>query len=310
MGIVTRTEVEAMLDAQGVAWTYVDEYPLDRINVVRSLANQARVEPLDQEVVERYTADVEAGDHFPPLIVHELDGEAILLGGNHRTAAFRRAGVTTHAAYIVDGLEHVLAALRYEDNRRHGLPPTTEERAMHGLHLMRTFGYSQRDAARAVGVNQPALSRLQAADDCAARARKVPGIQHLPAGIRFRLDMIRDDKVLAHVAQLSIRRQLTAGAVTRIVDSVRHLDDLDLARKVAAEVAASYHGETRTAGKPDRSDLRRLEIALSTITNLNVENVVADIHSQRQRVVVTHAITRALRKIQEIDAGIQRRAGA
>lgn len=122
--------IEAWLDERKLTYEYNETLPLSRIDRAASLSNQARLEPLDEEVVERYAADMERGDIFPPLVARRSGRKLILIGGNHRTTAATRANLVSFPVYIVDVDAEGATALTYEDNRRHGLPPSEEERLL------------------------------------------------------------------------------------------------------------------------------------------------------------------------------------
>ena len=84
-------DVETWLDSIETAWSYVDELDLAAVDEKASLRNQARLEPLDDDTVERYAADMTRGDVFPPVIVRSKNSRLVVLGGNHRYHAAKRS---------------------------------------------------------------------------------------------------------------------------------------------------------------------------------------------------------------------------
>src|SRR5689334_10226051 len=91
-GTGRRPDVEAWLAERHVPYTFDPALEVGSVDQVASLANQARLEPLDPDVVERYAADMARGDHFPPVLARQQGKKIVLLGGNHRLAAARDAG--------------------------------------------------------------------------------------------------------------------------------------------------------------------------------------------------------------------------
>lgn len=232
-------ELEHWLDLHQVAWTFDEAFPVDDIDHTGGLANQARLEPLNEAAVEQYAADMAAGAIFPPIVLRDR----IPVGGNHRTAAARRAGRTTLAAYLVhcdDDQAHLLAI---EDNRRHGLPLSDEERVWHALALHRDQGHTLAEAAKAVGIT---AARLQVHVDAARALRRafpLAGFAELPAGFRQRIGAIRDEAAFQRAAQLAVRGRLTSSDAATLVtklnaagaDPGQLLDDFeaDTRRRVA-----------------------------------------------------------------------------
>lgn len=97
---------------------------------------------------------------FPPIVCHQRTTRTrklVLIGGNHRTIAARQAGLTTLPGYIVEAEPETIVTLTYEDNRRHGLPPSDAERVAQAIHLIDTGNYTQEQAAALVGIPAPKL---------------------------------------------------------------------------------------------------------------------------------------------------------
>jgi hypothetical protein len=140
-------ETEDWLDAQGVAWEFRPDVPLDAFNEAESLNNQVRFQPLVQATVDQYATAMNEGAKFPPILVNAKRNKFVRLDGNHRVAAARAVGKTTFHAYeaLVTGQPAVLLA--FKANNRNGLPNTEEERIYHAIWLVRN-GASIKAAAR------------------------------------------------------------------------------------------------------------------------------------------------------------------
>lgn len=215
--------IEAMLDSAAVRWERTT-VALDDINEAASLRNQARIgEPLDADTVERYTIDMRSGAVFPPVLARRRGrGKLVLLGGNHRFAAARASGRVSLPAYVVEVEDEALATrLMYEDNRRHGLAPSREERLQQALHLSET-GWTVRDAATAVGVPETTLATYRTITRASRRAAAL-GVGAMFDSLgwekRSRLAQL-NDPVLVEATRLVSGAHLTSAAT---VDLTRRL---------------------------------------------------------------------------------------
>lgn len=234
--------MDEWLNTTGVKWHYVDEFDLAVIDRKASLQNQARLEPLDDDVVERYAIAAKAGDDFPALLIWNRPQAApMLLGGNHRTAGFDKAGKETHSVYEVWCDKSTATALMYGDNNRHGLAPSTEERCAQALHLIEADGWKLDKAARCVGttVTRIQLHRSIANADQRARTLRIERFDRVPKSVRGRLDALADDRVFAEAATLvataSMNQEHVFGFVTRInaaADDKARLGLIDKERKL------------------------------------------------------------------------------
>ena len=222
---------EAWLDALGVRWSFEPTVAISRVDQAQSLANQARLDPLDVDVVERYTADLAAGDVFPAILLHRDGtrvgaGSLVVLGGLHRLHAHLAAGRQAIAGYVITTTDRAtVLRVTYEDNRRHGLPLPSEERTAHALRLVDGEGWTARDAARCVGIPESRLSIERAARAATARAQGLddldgPAFAALPRAVRYQLGRCVDDVVFTEAATLTLGARLTTAETTRLVDRI------------------------------------------------------------------------------------------
>ena len=88
-----RKDVEDWLDEHGVSWEYDPALPVARIDVERSLQNQARVyQKLDPERVGQYAEAIERGDQFPAVVTHKQSARITkIIDGNQESAGRRSA---------------------------------------------------------------------------------------------------------------------------------------------------------------------------------------------------------------------------
>lgn len=148
-------KVEALLKDEQVAWDFEPALPIAAIDVKKSLLNQARTaEALTPEIVDRYALAARRGADFPAIVVRrEGPTQYVVLGGNHRVAAYRKLRRDVIEAYVVKSetkatIERVTWRLNYVEGRA----PTMSEAIAHAIMLMLQHGLSREAAAAAVGV--------------------------------------------------------------------------------------------------------------------------------------------------------------
>jgi hypothetical protein len=295
---------EAWLSGHGVVWTYEAALPLARIDKVASLANQARLEPLSEEVVDRYVADLERGDVFPAVIVNQAGSakSVVLVGGNHRAVAHERAKRSTIAAYVIDVADDVALRLAYEDNRRHGLAPSEDERILQAVHLARN-GASQGEAARIVGLSIGKVNRGIAVVRADAQARElgVEGWLALPRTVRWRLSSLEDPDVFEAAARMVATMKVGANDVYDLVTRLAAAGDtLEALRIVGEEEEARSELGKRAGGAITRTSSPRAKMleALRVIAALDSKSVVASCTSEDHRAVLAQRIMAAARNLQ------------
>lgn len=288
-----RPDIEAWLDQIGAGWRFNPDLVLAHVDQAAGLANQARHEPLTTEVVERYAADISRGDQFPPLLAED-DQPYALLGGNHRYAGLLVAKHTTHPAYLITAPEEVLLRIRFEDNRRHGLPATMAERLSHAVRLMEV-GTSQKEAAAIVGVPQPKLSIAASTIEASRRARRldIHGFARLPESTRYSLSQLDHDDVFAAAAELAVTAGLPAATVKSLVRAATTAEPIEALRLIGAE-AEDHHSRATDRGgnvrKASRTARARLDTALAEIKGLDPDDIYDTCPSADVRAVLAQRI--------------------
>jgi hypothetical protein len=247
--------IEAWLDRHGVTWDFHADLPLAKIDRAASKTNQARLEALNEETLDRYQADMERGDRFPPIVVRRRARSMVVIGGNHRVMSATRAKLNSLAAYVVDCDEETGRVLTYEDNRYHGLPPTEKERLLQAIHLVRTQDMSQPAAAALVGVSKSRLERALAVAETDARAKRlnVGGWLAITETTRWRLGSIGADGLFVEAAEIAADCDLSVTAAYNLVTRVNQAGDFSAARKILvaerANAEAALAARVKATGK-------------------------------------------------------------
>lgn len=306
----TIPELEAWFDTQGLTWelTTVD---VDRIDQVAGLTNQARHEPLDRDVVERYAADMVNGDQFPPVVLHDDDGTLVPVGGNHRIAATMHAGIGTLAAYVVKSVTaEVEWLLAIEDNRRHGLPLSDAERIHHALRLL-DDGRTVPQAAAIVGVSENKLQRHVGAAKADRRAAEL-GVDMqtwstLSLTTKTRLVAVHHPKLFVKIAGLAALGVIPAGEVGDVVSRVNTAETTADAMQFLHVLDRAADGRTlRSGGRPAsavRAPRKRLIGDLAGIMRFDPQAVAGDDSAPTARIAAQ--ITAARAHLAEIQIALE-----
>lgn len=311
---VGRSDIESWLTERSVEWEFEPELPIDRIDRTRSLTNQARLEPLNQEVVDRYTADIQRGDVFPPVIALDQGGRTKLrlLGGNHRLWAHVAAGETTIQAYVVKAEPEMAMRLTYEDNRRHGLPPSDDERIVQAIHLIDT-GWTQEAAAACVGIPSPRISQERTMVKAARRAKSLgldmERFNALQRHARYQLGRLRSDPVFVEASELAIKARMSVDQVkdlcTRLQDAK---SDNDAMQVIGLEEESLRDRIQRTGGgKARRVKTPRAEVLIwmRGIRNRAADAVVSSIPTPEAKAEMRKEIKETMAHLQEFEKALR-----
>lgn len=297
-----QADVEAWLTSLGVEWRFDPDLPLARIDQAAGLANQVRHDPLHEEVVDRYAGAMVDGAQFPPIIATDLD-QPVPLGGNHRVAAAARARRSTMPAYLVAGTEAQLRRVRFEDNARHGLPPSNAERIEHAVALM-ADGFGVNDAARIVGIAAAKLTTAAAVRRAEERATAagIEGFGRLAEGVRYSLSQIDNDIVFTEAAELTLTASLPIGDVRSLVRACLAVDPSEALRLIGAEAedhqqrARDRAGNVRASSRTARA---RFDNALAEIRGLVPIDVYDTCPNDDVRAVLAQRIMDAAKVLHE-----------
>lgn len=274
-----RPDVEQFLIDNHVSFTYKQSVKIDQFDIDKSLRNQARLgAPINQDAVARYTEDILNDAIFPPILVEKGPKGFIVLDGNHRLQAHKKAAVPVDV-YICEAPAPVLVLITFLANTKHGLPSSEVDRIHHALFLI-DGGLSAADAAARLSVPLPKV-RLAVSKQNAARRADDAGIlrsdwEKLPDSTRNRLGSINTDEGFKAAVLLVRDAGLAGPEVAKIVN---HLNDTRSGAKQAAMVKAvrdemnNRIAQTRVGGAPRKgkttdSPRGRLVLALGQINAL------------------------------------------
>lgn len=301
--------LERYLVDLGVAYTRNEQLPLDEIDGIKSLTNQARVRPLDQPTVERYALDLDAGDTFPPIIVWRRSptSKLMLLGGNHRYAAHRRLERPTIDAYIVECDELTATRITYEDNRNHGLSLTQDERIAHATHLI-DLGVKVAKAARIAGLSNNMISRAIAVTRTDRRALElglnVQDFTKIPKTGRSRLGDIKPDNVFAEAAKVCIAAHATPDEIYTLVTTINAAATINTALAVIDERRNRWAHRSGRGRKAKGAPNYKLADACFTVTTLPVNDIVRSCATNDERAALARRCSETVVHLSKVIANL------
>lgn len=290
---MTHPDTETWLESHGLTYTYDPALPLEVIDTRASAALQVRDHTTDPELVDRYAADMAAGDTFPPIVVNRRPRatKVTVIGGNQRTAAARKNNQTTIAAYVVSVEPEMAWRLAIDHNRRHGTPPTNAEKCGHARRLIALTGMTQREAARAAGVTEAMLSQAIAIEEAATRARNlgVAGFDALTTQARYQLAQVAADAPFQAAAQAAIDHRLSGPKVAELRKTIAGCRSEKAALEAIgdviaeAETARQRTGGATTTGRGGPNARVAALRACTAVVSLDPEAVRLACADQRQR---------------------------
>lgn len=123
---------------------------------------QVRVHGLDENTVQEYMTTLTNGEGLPAIRVYRLEDDTLLLSsGFHRLEAHKRLEREFIAAEIVTGTRRDAVEYAYEDNRKHGLKLTNQDkRAFLIARLLdgTWFELSNQELGRRLGVDHKTVA--------------------------------------------------------------------------------------------------------------------------------------------------------
>ncbi len=217
-------QIEAWLQRHNVQYAPPMMIPMTAIDEKRSRQNQARKEPIVQDSVDRYTLGYKEGDAFPPIVGYTLGGRFVIIDGNNRQAAAKKAGCTEIWAIMIaaDTPSELIQYLTIEANAHHGKSPEVEWRIRQAFQLM-GFGYDLEKAAKAVQINPQTLRNARAAQeaDQRARAMKIQNFSELPSTSKQMLNVLKDDPVFFQAASVAVRTKMTVEDIRLMIKEIK-----------------------------------------------------------------------------------------
>lgn len=217
-------EVEAWLQRRGVKYAPATGIPMAMIDERRSRANQARKDALVPESVERFANSFREGRPFPPIVCYALGNRLIIIDGNNRHEAAKRARRDYLLGIIIDETtpSEMIQLLTVEANNGHGVTPDKAWRVRQANHLV-TLGFSDAKAAEASGVTPVQMKNARAAAEASARARKlnIVGFDELSDSNKTVINVVKSDPVFLAAARLTVAQRLAHDQLKDVLRAIK-----------------------------------------------------------------------------------------
>lgn len=282
--LATGDPIVDALNAYGFTYTR-EVIDLSKVDRKQSRLNQARIDaPINEDQVLLYGEGMEAGDKFPPIVVHKVKDGYIVMDGNHRVAAadvarINDAPITTMDAYVVVNASPAqITAFTYEANSKHGLPTSMQDRLRQAIYLIER-GVKKSDAAASLKIPTERLTYALDNYNAERRFAKLGNrkLEALTPTHKRVLDSIRSDDVLRPAALLVVESGIGGADLSNFVKRINeHRTEREQHRVIAAERDARTASIKATAGGriPVPMQLQTLARATSTSLNLDIEKVL------------------------------------
>jgi hypothetical protein len=314
-------EIEAWLTSRGARYLRVIEIPVANFDERESRHNQARPTPLVPEAVDRYFQSYKDGVLLPPVVAwrkSERSTTFILIDGNNRQAAAKRAGVEKIPTYILaaDTPSELIYLLTVEANARHGQPVPTEWRVKQALHLVE-IGWETDIARRAAQVNEKTLRTYKSASaaDARARALKISNWGGLGVNNRSTLGQLKSDPVLFHAARTAIDTNMNVEETKGLVRDVKACSSEAEQIQLIGRISASRKAEAVAAKEQKRKGQTVSNVKQSLVTAIG--KILAVDSAALARLILTeidqHAVKNRLEsladKVIELQIAVEQAIG-
>lgn len=309
--VASATTVEAWLQRRDVKYAPPVMIPMSMIDEKLSRANQARRDPLVTESVERFSTSFRAGRSFPPIVVYPRGSRLVIIDGNNRHEAAKRAKRDEIFGIIIDATTdgEVIQLLTVEANNSHGVTPPLEWRVQQAFHLCE-HGHPDDVAAEASGITLVQLKNARSAREADQRARtlRIAGFADLPLTAKQYLNGLKLEPVFHQAAVLAARDRLTIEKIAEICRMVKKGRSESEQLAILAEQAELMTAESAAKKALSRrlsSPKMALASGIGLIAKCDPEALVGQIRTVHDRDVVMQRLREAENKILEIQIAME-----
>lgn len=303
-GRATSIEVEEWLQRKGVQYAPPSLIPMGYIDEKRSRANQARRTAIVDDSVDRFAVRMRADESFPPIVTYVSGGKLIIIDGNNRQAAARKAGKDSIFGIVIadDTPSELIQLLTVEANAHHGVTPELAWRLQQAFHLC-SLGFSDTHAAEAaaVTVNDIRKARQIQEADQRARSLKIEGFQGLPQTMKTLLVVLKDEAVFYQAAKTAIDTGMTGEEVRDMVRIVKTLPS-EGARIEHIGGVAKERGLEAAMRKAIRREGYRVSSPKQSLVTAIGKLLAVDAAALARQIVTTHdrdEVNRRIRLLEE-----------
>lgn len=308
-------EVEAWLQRRDVKYAPATGIPMAMIDERRSRSNQARKDALVPESVERFANSFREGRPFPPIVCYALGNRLVIIDGNNRHEAAKRAKREFIAGIIIDETtpSELIQLLTVEANNGHGVTPDKAWRIRQANHLV-TLGFSDNKAAEASGVTALQMKNARAAAEASARARKlnVVGFDELSDSNKTVINVVKSDPVFLAAARLAVSQRLANDQLKDLLRAIKTGRSEAEMLAIVAEQAELFNVEVAAKRAEKRgvsSPKNALVSGVGLITKCDAVALVSQIMTVHDRDTIRRRLDEAVDKILAIQVEMEKLNG-
>jgi ParB-like chromosome segregation protein Spo0J len=261
-GITRDERAESLLSSYEIRTATLVRLDLDSIDTARGLKNQARINPVDNETVLKYTRAVKDGSQFPPILCRQIsETEIYPLDGNHRIGAYQAAGIAQIETYLIRCTDDLARSISFASNTSHGMAPSHVE-VHNEIRRLLASGVADVQIERNLKVSRHLIGNLRRSDDvtlrCAAMGLKV---QNLKEFQRFTFSTL-DDETLKAVIQaiLSYPSQASSAECIQLNQAIKAAQSHDQKMQAINWYKIKWGGNQEVKKDTKSKKLRGLQI--------------------------------------------------
>lgn len=304
--------VEAWLQRRGIKYAPACEIPMSMIDEKWSRANQARRDPLVQESVERFTTAMRADRKFPPIVVYPKGNRLVIIDGNNRHEAAKRARKDSIFGIIIDAettSSEMIMLLTVEANASHGVTPPLEWRVRQAFHLC-SYGHSDEVAAEASGITLIQLRNARAAAEAEQRAKilRIHGFDELPLTAKQYMNGIKLEPVFHALAVLAVREKLTIEQIRDMCRKIKRgrseAEQLSILSEQSELLSAEAAARKAQKGRLT-SPKNNLAAGIGLLMKLDANALISNIRTTQDRDEAKKRVKEVEDKILEIQIALE-----
>lgn len=307
--VAAAVEVEGWLQRLGVQYAPACAIPMHMLDEKKSRMSQARRDAILSDSVDRFAAAMKAGASFPPIVVYANAGKLVIIDGNNRQAAARKAGKEYIVGIVVadDTPSEMISLMTVEANAHHGVTPDLSWRLQQAFHLC-SLGFTDQQASDASAVSVPQLRTARAVQEADQRSRalRIHGFTEMAVATRQVLGALKDDAVFYQAARVAVDTGMTIDEVremTRAVKTmpsegarVEHIGSIAKARGIEKATRKVMGKALNRVNSPKTA----LVAGIGKVMAVDIAALVRQIHTTHDLGVIRQRLTLAEQKIAEV----------
>lgn len=297
----------------GVKYSELLELPLATIDEKKSRQNQARRQAIIQDTVDRLVPVIKRGDPIKPVIGYKSGSRVVLIDGNNRDAAHRKAGASTIRAFLVhdDTPSEIILAMTVSANVGGGVVPELSHRLLQAVHL-RSLGFPIESVCEWAAVTSRQLVDHERMEKSQLRSKslKIHGFDALPTATKLKLAALPADPVFIQAARVVIDSKMTADETAALVRGLKACPDEAAQIRLIGRTAQSREIEAKARkalGKPIQVKSAKLGLitGLGKIMSADIGAIARQVITDIERAEMLRRLEEAGERIMELQIAIE-----